>query len=88
MPSSVHTKSCLVGEAREAVELLGPQGWGRRDETAGRRRMHSDSSAGSLQEVVEEEGCQVRAILSLENRFYFHWKATGGVAEEETDKAA
>lgn len=81
VPTSIHIKSCLVRELGEErgglgliVELLGPQGWGRRDETAGRRQMHSASSSGSLQEVVEKKGCQVRVILSLQNRFYFHWQ--------------
>lgn len=54
VPKSIHIKSCLVREVGEErgglgliVELLGPQGWGRRDETAGRRQMHSASSSGS-----------------------------------------
>jgi hypothetical protein len=41
------------------VELQDPQVWRRGDETAGRRRVYSDSLAGLPQEVVEKEGCQV-----------------------------
>lgn len=80
VPKSIHIKSRLVREVGEEggglglIVELGPQGWGRRDKTAGRRQMHSASSSGSLQEVVEKKGCQVRVILSLQNRFYFHWQ--------------